>query len=205
MAVLKAQLFLTGGGIINKLFLVSSIPPSVNHYLKYRVIYSGGRPMAMSYTPQEVKKYKSSFSEYVREEVKKQGWDLEPNKTQHFYVDTVIYFPATNLDANNYFKVLLDAITDTQLIWLDDNVTCERVQAIYYDNTNPRMELTIHPVDYVGVFKDASQLDEFISHNCIDCTRYSRNCSILNNARTGRIQAEVTDLICEKKKLRKQK
>ena len=97
---------------------------------------------------------------------------------------------------------MLDAITDTQLIWLDDNVTCERVQAIYYDQKNPRMEITIRPVDYIGVFDDAPQMEAFVS-NCIGCTRYSRNCSILRQAKEGRIQEEIADGVCIKYKPKK--
>lgn len=161
-----------------------------------------GRPLAMSYKTPEAVRYRSNFAKYVRGEVKKQKWNLTPNKTQHFYVDTVFYFPATNLDANNYFKVTLDAITDTQLIWLDDNVTCERVQAIYYDPQNPRMEMVIRPVDYIGVFDNAPQMETFVS-NCIMCNRYSRNCSILQYAKAGRVQEEITDGVCSKHKLKK--
>lgn len=161
-----------------------------------------GRPFAMSYKTPEAVKYREEFADYVRAEAAKQNWTLVPNKTRHFYIDTVFYFPATNLDANNYFKVMLDAITDTQLIWLDDNVTCERVQAIYYDQKNPRMEITIRPVDYIGVFDDAPQMEAFVS-NCIGCTRYSRNCSILRQAKEGRIQEEIADGVCIKYKPKK--
>lgn len=185
-----------------ELNLISPIPPSVNHYLAYRAILKNGRPFAMSYKTPEAVKYREDFAEYVRSEVRKQGWNLTPNKTQHFYIDTVFYFPATNLDANNYFKVMLDAITDTQLIWLDDNVTCERVQAIYYDANNPRMEITIRPVDYIGVFDDTPQMEAFVS-NCIGCTRYTRNCSILRQAKEGRIQDELADGVCTKYKPKK--
>lgn len=156
----------------------------------------------MSYCTQEAKKYKKLFADYVRNEVKKQNWNLTPDKYQHFYVDTVFYFPSTGLDCNNYFKVMLDAITDTQLIWLDDNVVCERVQAIYYDADNPRVEIIIHPVDYIGVFDNASQLESFVS-TCFGCTRYSQNCSILRRAKEGRIQEELADGVCSKYKSKK--
>lgn len=189
---------------MNKLYLTSEIPPSVNHYLAYRVVNKGGRHVAMSYKTHEASKYRSEFAEYVRKEVEKQKWSLTPNKTQHFYIDTVFYFPNMNFDANNYFKIMLDAITDTKLIWLDDNVTCERVQAIYYDSANPRMEICIYPVEYIGVFKNASQLADFTA-NCIGCTRYSRNCKILQQAKEGRIQPEVVDNNCIKFKQRKSK
>lgn len=165
----------------------------------------GGKPIAMSYRTPEAVKYRNDFAKYVAYEVRKQKWDLVPNKTQHFYIDTVFYFPSTNLDGNNYFKVMLDAITDTGLIWLDDNVACERIQAIYYDSANPRVELTISPVDYIGIFDNESQMEKFESV-CIECNRYTRNCSILRKAKEGRIQDEIQDGYClkfRKKKITK--
>lgn len=182
-----------------ELHLISEIPPSVNHYLSYRAIVKNGKPMAMSYKTQEASRYRKDFSKYVSREVVRQGWCLIPDKRQHFYVDAVFYFDRIDRDCNNYFKVMLDAITDTKMIWLDDNVVCERVQRIYYDSENPRVELTIYPVEYIGVFDNASQLEEFTS-TCIGCARYSGNCSILNRAKVGRIQSEIANGVCAKYK-----
>lgn len=188
----------------HRLLLTSPICPSVNHYLSYRAIMKNGKPMAMSYCTNEAKKYKEWFAKYIREEVENQQWSLIPNKHQHFYVDTVFYFPRVDMDSSNYFKVMLDAITDTQLIWIDDNVACERVQAVYYDTENPRIELCIHPVDYIGVFENAPQLDKFIS-KCSECVRGSRNCSLLNKAKEGKIQKEISNGVCDKFKLKRTK
>lgn len=187
---------------MHELKLVSEIPPSVNHYLAYRAIIKDGRPMAVSYNTQESVRFKKRFAEYVNEEVILQGWDLTPNSTQHFYADAVFYFPRVDMDANNYWKVLLDAISDTKKIWIDDNVVCERVQAIYYDSARPRIELTIHPVDYIGVFQNAPQLEEFES-GCVGCSRYTRNCSILRGAKEGRIQENIENGACIKNKNKK--
>lgn len=184
---------------MNELHLVSPIPPSVNHYLAYRTVMKNGKPMALSYKTNEAVRYQKNFIEYVNKECELQGWDMPLDKNQHFYIDAVFYFPRIDLDCNNYFKVMLDAITETQKIWVDDNVTCERVQAIYYDSENPRVELTIRPVDYIGVFENASQAEAFESV-CIGCKRYTRNCSILNRAKEGRIQPEIKDCVCEKYK-----
>lgn len=153
----------------------------------------------MSYCTNEAKQYKKWFADYIREEVIKQGWSLTPNRYQHFYVDAVFYFPRTDMDSSNYFKVMLDAITDTQLIWVDDNVALERVQAVYYDTKNPRIEICIYPVDYIGVFNNTPQLEKFISR-CIGCIRYNRNCSLLQKAKEGHIQSEITNGICSKYK-----
>lgn len=179
--------------------LTSPIPESVNHYLATRAIIKNGKPMAMVYETSEAKKYKKEFIEYIHEQVEKQNWDLSVTKTQHFYCDCVFYFDRIDKDCNNYFKLLLDSITDSGLIWTDDNVVCERVNRIYYAPSNPRIELTIYPVDYIGIFDNQEQLDDFES-NCKTCQRYKRNCSILNKAKEGRIQEEICNLECSKYK-----
>ena len=187
----------------NILHITSPMPPSVNHYMGYRMISSGGKPLAVQYTTNEAKKYQKNFGEIVIDAVERQGWNVPIDTKQHFYVDAVFYFPRARMDCNNYWKVMLDAITHTQRIWMDDDVVCERAQAIFYDAKNPRIELTIHPVDYIGVFENSSQLDEFES-NCIGCNRYTRNCSILRNAKSGRIQDEINGTKCSKFKPKKE-
>lgn len=182
---------------MNRLKLISTLPPSVNHYLSYRVVTKGGKSMAMSYKTSEAKKYQKRFTKYVEDEIKRQNYMLKPNKTQHFYIDAVFYFDRIDKDPNNYWKCMLDAITDTGLIWVDDNVTCERVQRIYYDSENPRIELDIYPCDYIGIFNNVNQLEDFES-NCFGCKRYKRNCSILQKAKEGRIQKEINNNICLK-------
>ena len=180
---------------MNELHLISPIPPSVNHYMGIRSIIKNGKPMAMTYKTPEAVKYQKDFAAYVRREAQKQGWDIKPNKTQHWYVDAWFYFNRIDMDAANYDKCLLDAITDTQLIWLDDNVVCERVQKVLYDSQNPRIELHIHPVDYIGIFEDITALEK-LENRCIGCTRYARNCSLLQKAIEGRVQDEIHDGVC---------
>lgn len=187
----------------NRLLLCSPIPPSVNHYLAYRAIIQNGKPMAVVYETKEAKDYKSGFIRYIKKQVEKQGWNLPLDKFQHFYLDCKFYFDRIDKDADNYFKLLKDSITETGLIWVDDNVVCERVLGIFYDSKNPRIEMMIHPVDYIGIFKNKDELDCFIN-KCEGCNRYKRNCSLLNNAKIGRIQDEIKRvdgiLVCEKYK-----
>lgn len=177
--------------------LTSPIPPSVNHYLSYRAIMRNGKPLAMSYKTREAIKYQQDFIKYVRQQVFAQRWRPLRDKLQHYYVDAVFYFPRIDMDANNYWKCMFDAITETGLIWVDDNVACERVQQICYDSKNPRVELTIYPVDYVGIFDNVSQMEAFESI-CLGCSRYKRNCSILANAKQGKCQDEIQDGKCLK-------
>lgn len=177
--------------------LVSPISPSVNHYLGWRAILKNGKPMAVSYKKPEAVKYQKEFAEYVKEEAKKQGWVKSDNIYQHYYMDCTIYFDRVDKDANNIFKCLADALTDSGVVWIDDTQLCERVQRIYYDSENPHIELEVYPCDYIGVFDNASQLEEFESR-CIECNRYKRNCSLLKRAKEGRIQEEIQDGVCFK-------
>jgi Holliday junction resolvase RusA-like endonuclease len=193
----------------NILRLVSPIPVSVNHYMGIRAFikydkYAQPKAVAMLYETADAKKYKKKFSKYVIDEVKKQGWILPLDKFQHFYFDCIFYFGRIDQDANNYFKIMLDAVTDTQKIWVDDNVVCERVNRVYYDSENPRIEITIRPVEYIGIFDSVEQLQKFES-SCISCSRYGRNCSILKKAKEGRVQEEISDLKCSKYKEKKVK
>lgn len=153
--------------------------------------------MAVSYKPKEVVEYRKQFAEYVTKEVKRQKYNFIHDGIRHFYVDAVFYMPRVDMDANNYWKVLLDAITDTQLVWKDDNVVCERVNAIYYDPENPRVELHIYPADYIGIFASVGKFESF-TDNCKNCTRYKRNCSILRKATEGRIQEDIQAGECKK-------
>lgn len=153
----------------------------------------------MSYKTKEASIWQQNVIDYIKEQINIQNWDYPVNKTQHFYVDCVFYFPRTDMDCNNYFKCLLDAITDSKCIWEDDNVVCERVNGIYYDSCNPRIEIQIKPTEYIGIFKNKSELKNFISI-CETCNRYKRNCSILKSAKEGRIQEDIQGCKCTKYK-----
>lgn len=179
--------------------LVSPIPPSVNHYLGYRVVRKGNKNLVMSYKKPEAVKYQKNFTKYIIEEVINQQWDKIEDKFRHVYFDCVFYFPRIDMDGNNYFKCMLDAVTDAETVWVDDTQCCERVKGIFYDNKNPRVEIEVKPVEYVGIFEN-EELHKGFEDKCKMCSRYKRNCSILRQAKEGRIQEEITDYICSKYK-----
>lgn len=179
--------------------LTSPIPPSQNHYTGIRIIKSGGKNIPIVYKTNEAKKYEETFDKIVQEEVKKQKYKTNLDSEQHFYVDAIFYFDRKHKDSSNADKVLLDVITGTQLVWKDDSIVLFRPQRIYYDSSNSRIELSIYPVDYIGIFDNQEQLDAF-EDKCKTCKRYKRNCSILNKAKEGRIQEEICNLECSKYK-----
>lgn len=185
------------------LYLTSPIPCSVNHYMKPRPFLMNGRPQVTMYETADAKEYKRNFISYVRTAAKEQGFIMSDNKFRHYYVDCTFYFPRVDMDANNYWKLLFDAITESQSVWIDDTQACERVNKILYDSQNPRIEIHIHPVGYIGIFDNQEQLDQF-KGRCIQCNRYKEGrCSIFIKALEGRIQEDIADGICQKYKQRK--
>lgn len=184
-----------------ELKITSPIPPSVNHYLAHRAVLRGGRPIAVVYKTKEAAAYQAALRKSVTKAVEDQGWKTNLSDPRHIYVDAAFYMDKTHRDCNNAWKCLLDAITETQLVWKDDDIVCERVNKIVYDAENPRVELCIHYVDYIGIFDNEEQLETFKSNNCIDCKRYKRNCTILRNAVDGRVQSEIDGLTCCKRTL----
>lgn len=158
---------------------------SVNHYMNYRV---AGK-IVMAYKPKATKDFEKKFGKYIKEEMDKQGW-IKPDKNKFVNVHTTFYFPRIDMDANNYFKVLLDVMTEVG-VWEDDNITRESVDRIYYDSKNPRIEVTLSVSENIGIFDNEQDYIEFKS-KCQNCSRFKEGkCSIHKKALESRIQDEV--------------
>lgn len=175
------------------------MPPSINNdYIKPRGMlkYRGGKPyaMAMMYETSTAKKYKAKVVKQVRQAVKDQGFIY--NEGKFAIVEYVFYFPRTNMDTNNYYKCLVDAITESGVVWKDDNVSLMRDSRIYYDSVNPRVEIKIYYTDWIGIFDDRNELETFKNTYCNNCTRGNKiglkgGCSVYKKALESRIQDEI--------------
>lgn len=183
----------------NTLRLTIPIPPSINNdYMKPRGILKckGGKPfaMAMMYEDAKAKKYKKDIVKLIKQEVEAQGFIKQDGRFTE--VAYTFFFPRINMDTNNYYKCFIDAITESQHIWVDDNVSLMRDNRIYYDTQNPRVEVTITYMDYIGIFDDSHDLNLFIKYNCSSCSRGKNigvkgGCSIYKKALESRIQEEL--------------
>jgi Holliday junction resolvase RusA-like endonuclease len=138
---------------------------------------------------------KKLIQKAANKQITKQTWDYEWTKNNFLYMDATIYFNRTNRDDNNIYKLLCDALE--KIVYDNDSRILIRTQRIYYTTTEPRVELYIHAVDYIGIFDDEAQLHSFESV-CKSCKRYGNNCSILSKAKEGRIQEEIVDMVCGK-------
>lgn len=182
----------------NTLILTSELPPSVNHYLKYKIVRRGNRVFPSSYQSPESIKYKRKFKKYVKEQIKIQGWKV-PEKDKLVYIYIEFYMDRKRKDPNNFFKVPLDALSEAG-VYLDDDIALPVTTRLYIDSKNPRMEMKLVESEAIGVFNDREHLNEFTINNCINCRRDMNTCGIRKKLLENRIVEEVNNDNCMKKK-----
>jgi Holliday junction resolvase RusA-like endonuclease len=192
----------------NILNLTIPIPPSINNdYMKPRAIIQkiNGKnvPMAMLYEMAGAKTFKKNMVKLIKSEITKQDFKLDDN-THFVIVEYQWHFPKTNMDTNNYYKCFVDAITETVdsegegLIWKDDNISMMVDKDIYYNASNPHVDIKIYASPRIGVFKDRQDYDDFEVTYCQNCSKGKKigqkgGCSIYKNAMESRIQDEIIE------------
>lgn len=189
----------------NALKLTLPLPVSINKLYINQASYS---PKTRSRVPtgkrimsSEGKKVKNSIIKAAKEQMKTQQWDYELTKERYLYLDTYIYMNRLGRDDNNIYKLLNDSLE--KIVYDNDSRILTRTQKILIDTENPRVEVSLRPVEYIGIFDHEVKLHNFES-NCMTCKRYSRNCSVLKKAKEGRIQEEInSELECNKYSLKK--
>ena len=193
-----------------KLQLVLPVPTSINalyiNQFTYdpsirRRIPTGGRILS-----KDGEKCKKEIQSQAKKQLKEQEWDYNwtADKNNFVYQDAVIYFSRRGRDDSNTYKLLNDSLE--KIVYENDSRVLVRTQKILYDSKNPRIELTITPVDYVGIFKNQDEADGF-EERCSGCSRYREGrCSILVDSLAGTIREEIQSLdivSCEKYKNKK--
>lgn len=139
---------------------------------------------------------KKNIQKQANKQLKKQVWDYEATKENYIYMDTIIYFNKKGRDDNNIYKLLCDSLE--KIAYDNDSRVLIRTQRILYDTKNPHIEVLLSPVEYIGIFDNQQELNEF-EDQCITCSRYTKGrCSILVKAKEGRIQEEIESMQCSK-------
>lgn len=187
------------------MIFTSPVPPSVNNYLGKRVAYKGKVPYVHVYKTNEAKKFDSYLQKVIKRAITKHGWET-PKDDEYIEAHYTLYLERKRKDADNYFKLLNDALTHCGAI-IDDDCIIPIVDNIYIDKDNPRIEVSLKKSDKVGIFTNKQEFDCFVESNCSECSRYKRNCSILREAKENRLTPKINleALQCESKKLSKGK
>jgi Holliday junction resolvase RusA-like endonuclease len=134
-------------------------------------------------------KCKNELQAEARVQMQGQDWDYDWTKEGYCYLDTVIYFARRGTDDNNIYKLLCDALES--ICYDNDSRILVRTQKIMYSPNNPRVEVSITPVEYVGVFDSEEEAKNF-ENMCSDCSRYRKgSCSILKDSLNGTEREEI--------------
>lgn len=148
-------------------------------------------------------KCKNKLQAETRVQMQGQDWDYDWTKEGYLYLDTVIYFQKRGTDDNNIYKLLCDALE--KIVYDNDSRVLVRTQRIMYSTHNPRVEVRLSPVQFVGIFDNLDSLGAF-EDKCKMCSRYRKgSCSILKDSTIGTERTEVNleTLICQEYKTKK--
>lgn len=182
--------------------LVLPLPPSVNEYLGYRVVYINGKAISQPFETKIAKEYKEYVKNIVYRELKEQQWECL-DKEHYINVELTYYLNKKRKDSHNLEKVLFDALMYAGL-YPDDDILLPKTKNIYIDKYNPRIELELTISDKRGIFDNPAHLNIFRAVNCNKCKKstYKRTCSIIQKALDNRIEPEINILknICYEKR-----
>ena len=183
----------------------SPMPPSVNDYLGKKVARMGKASYVQVYETAKAKEYKRYMNKLIQRAMNESGWN-QPGKDVYVIVEGTFFMERRRKDIDNHWKCLLDSIVESGVV-LDDDIIIPVPVNVYIDSDNPRIEIKIYVAPKVGVFKNYDEYGKFVDNNCMNCSRFNRNCSILKKALENRIQSEIdlTNLTCSKLKLAKSK
>lgn len=188
---------------MQELEFTSPVPPSTNHYNSYRVVRKGKKSIVVSYPSKEYVKYKEEMIPYLKQLMTEHEMI---NEFKHYYLDIIIYFDRTDKDSTNYFKTLQDV--GNGILYYDDVIIIGRVNRVYYTynkDVPPRVECLLKPVDYIGIWDNKDQYNEFIE-KCKTCRNYKDNkCKKLESYRLYKITDDLDfkNMICRKYKEKK--
>lgn len=190
-----------------KLELTLPVPTSINALYINQYTYNPKsrrrEPTGAKILSKEGELCKEQIQFHAKKQLSDQEWDYgwTEDKDSFLYQDAVIYFSRRGRDDNNIYKLLNDSLE--KISYDNDSRVLVRTQKILYDTANPRIELTLTPVDYVGVFTSKADAERF-EDRCMGCTRFLKGrCSILVDSKAGTVREEIGDdknPVCEKYK-----
>lgn len=177
-----------------QLELTLPLPPSVNKYLGYKVVWIGNRHIPQPYKTKTAKEYESYVKKLVTREIIRQGWSCE-DKKDYIEVELTYYLNKKRKDSHNLEKVLFDSLMSAG-VYPDDDILLSHTKNIYIDKENPRVEVLLKKSRKKGIFYDDFHLKEFKSLNCDKCKKstYKKSCGVLNRALENKIDLKEINL-----------
>ncbi|GAA0071778.1 hypothetical protein UT300003_33030 [Clostridium sardiniense] len=189
----------------NKIQFTTPLPPSVNDYLGYRVVWKNGKAIVFPYKKQEALNFMKLVANKLDKFIKEDKWK-ETDENTYVICEVDVFLNKKRRDSDNLFKVLLDSINAVEGLLYDDSLIIPRVNNVAVDVNNPRLEVILRVANKVGVFT-LEEYKAFLKNNCTECTRYKRNCSLLKACVENKIKKEINlkSLNCSARRIKKKK
>lgn len=189
----------------NRIRFSTPLPPSVNDYLGYKVLWKRGKAVVFPYKKQKALEFMSLVAKKLATFVENGEWKLT-DKNTYVICEVDVFLNKKRRDSDNLFKVLLDSINEAEGLIYDDSLIIPRVRNVVIDVNNPRLEVELRVADKVGIFT-SQEYKLFIENNCKKCNRYKRNCSLLKACIENKIKDEVNieSLNCSARRISKKK
>lgn len=179
----------------------TSIPPSLNAYLEYRVTSNpkNGKLFIKTQKSPKSVKFENVTKKLVQAEILKQKW-VKPEKDKYIIVRAIFYFPKHGMDINNHWKIPLDAFKQAG-VYHDDSKVIEGARRLYIDAQNPRVEFEIWESEIVGIWDNNIHFEQFKNANCRFCKKNPERCAMITQALENRITGDINleDQTCNKR------
>ena len=187
----------------NFICFTTPLPPSVNDYLGYKVLWRNKKAVVFPYKKEKALKFNKLVKDKLSKLVKETGWE-EADEYTYVVCKVKVYLEKKRQDSDNLFKVLLDSINSVEGLLYDDSMIIPYVEDVKIDSKNPRLEVELYLADKIGVF-NRDQHSEFIKKNCSNCTRFKRNCGLLKDSVHNKVKEEISieTLSCTARKVKK--
>lgn len=190
----------------NAIFRISydKLPPSVNNYLKPKVVKKTARTYAALYETKEAKDFKKLFGEKLKREVRRQNWDIRQTESHQWFLDVIFIQTRIDADSHNYYKILLDSMEN--IVFANDKNILVRTHRVFYGNKDKQgFQLKLSKGTHVGLFNDKEMVN-LQTTKCESCRYYSGGqCSILKAIMDARLVDEFDIERQECKKYTKRK
>lgn len=175
------------------------LPPSVNNYQDYRVRKFGKRFRVEAYPTDDTKAFYHRALDILEEETFKQQWKT-PLPEVFVEVEVDIYLRIAKSDADNYFKCTLDALEKSGVV-VNDCFIIPKVNNVFIDKDNPRVELRIKKLEKTGIFLNEEEMEKFKENNCKECTRRRKtHCVVFKGFMENRVHDLDEEGNCKHKK-----
>lgn len=177
----------------------NQLPVSVNKYLAPSIAFRGNKAYPYMRETTEAKRFKEHFGNALKRKVRDIDWDKEVTREGHWYLDCQFVQKRVDEDSNNYLKILIDSLVD--IVCIDDNNILPRVERVMYSSKYPSFSIKLYRTDYVGLFKNKEDRQDFIDSQCAECKFYRNGaCSVLKSIDSSKLVDEYNprDNICFK-------